>query len=79
MVWIAADDPGVLPVLARKLPHYGKYGYLVFRDGQVRLKGQWPVTDSPLWVTLPGGAEVPPPVVPPRPPLTESIEEAGAR
>jgi hypothetical protein len=74
MAWIGADDPGALPVLARKLPHYGKYGYLVFRDGQVRLKGQWPVTGSPLWVTLPGGSDAPIPVMPGESLLTELIQ-----
>jgi hypothetical protein len=79
LAWIAVDDPAVLPLLARKLPHYGKYGYLVFRDGKPRLKGQWPVTDSPLWVTLPGAGEVPPPVVPSEPPLTAAIDADTGR
>lgn len=36
--------------LARKLPHYGKYSYLAFAGPQPDnvLKGQWPVTGSPL-------------------------------
>jgi hypothetical protein len=36
--------------LGRKIPHYGKYGYLVF-DGDEPTnvaKGEWPVLDSPL-------------------------------
>ncbi len=48
--WIAAASPVALPGLARKLPHYGKYGYLVF-DGAApdnRIKGQWPPGDSGL-------------------------------
>ncbi len=48
--WVAASTVDAVPGLARKLPHYGKYGYLLF-DGAApanRLKGQWGVTDSPL-------------------------------
>jgi hypothetical protein len=52
--WFAADDPRALPGLARKLPHYGKYGYLVFSGTSPdnRLKGQWPAGDSELiqWI-----------------------------
>jgi hypothetical protein len=47
---IASDNPQALPGLTRKVPHYGKYSYLVFTgdtpDNQ--LKGQWAVTESPL-------------------------------
>jgi hypothetical protein len=50
VAWVAAATPAAVPGLARKLPHYGKYGYLVFTgaapDNQV--KGQWPVGDSRL-------------------------------
>jgi hypothetical protein len=48
--WVAADRAAALPGLARKLPHYGKYGYLVFAGAAPdnRLKGQWPPGDSPL-------------------------------
>jgi aminopeptidase N len=35
---------------ARKIPHYGKYSYLVFVDGVNRDKGTWPVTRSPMIV-----------------------------
>jgi len=51
---VAAGRPEALPGLARKLPHYGKYGYLVF-SGEApdnRVKGQWPAGDSPLRVWL---------------------------
>jgi hypothetical protein len=53
--WVAAAAPAAVPGLARKLPHYGKYGYLTFTgdapDNQV--KGQWPPGDSALtqWLT----------------------------
>jgi aminopeptidase N len=33
---------------ARKIPHYGKYSYLVFRKGVNQVKGTWPVLASPL-------------------------------
>ncbi|MGD8588545.1 MAG: M1 family aminopeptidase [Chromatiales bacterium] len=51
---IATDDARALGGLARKLPHYGKYSYLLFTgDGpNNRLKGQWPVTNSPLSIPL---------------------------
>lgn len=35
-------------VAARKIPHYGKYSYLVFTEGANRLKGTWPPQRSPL-------------------------------
>ena len=34
--------------VSRKITHYGKYSYLVFREGQNAVKGIWPVHDSPL-------------------------------
>lgn len=45
-IW--AESPEALAPLARKLPHYGKYGYLAFSSGENILKGQWPTEDSPL-------------------------------
>ena len=48
--WVAAANPAAVPGLTRKVPHYGKYGYLVFAGEAPdnRLKGQWPPGDSPL-------------------------------
>ena len=48
--WLASGEAAALPGLARKVPHYGKYGYLVFTGTAPdnRLKGQWPPNDSPL-------------------------------
>jgi hypothetical protein len=37
-----------VPKVARKIPHYGKYSYLVFRKGVNQAKGTWPVSASPL-------------------------------
>jgi hypothetical protein len=34
--------------VARKITHYGRYSYLVFREGSNEAKGTWPVTGSPL-------------------------------
>ena len=50
LAWLAADNLQALPGLARKLSHYGKYSYLAFKGDAPDniLKGQWPVTDSPL-------------------------------
>jgi len=58
MVWLAADRPKAIPGLARKLPHYRKYSYLVFDGDEPRnvIKGQWPVLDSPMSVDLSGAA-----------------------
>jgi hypothetical protein len=52
--WLAADEPAALAGLGRKLPHYGHYSYLAFSGSAPDnvLKGQWPVQDSPLSVTL---------------------------
>lgn len=33
---------------AHKIAHYGKYSFLVFRDGINQAKGTWPATASPL-------------------------------
>lgn len=50
--WITADRPDALPGLGRKLPHYHKYSYLAFegQEPQNRLKGRWPVSQSPMTV-----------------------------
>jgi hypothetical protein len=40
-------------VVARKIPHYGKYSYLVFQGGNNQAKGIWPVTASPLVYRFP--------------------------
>ncbi len=48
--WVAAASPAAIPGLARKLPHYNKYGYLAFTGDAPdnTLKGQWPAGDSAL-------------------------------
>jgi aminopeptidase N len=44
MTWIVASSAQSIPGLMRKLPHYGKYGYLVFEGSapESRDKGIWP-------------------------------------
>ena len=46
------------PTIARKIPHYGRYSYLVFEDDTNRMKGIWPAASSPLihvWPADKGG------------------------
>ena len=68
---IATSTAAALPGLARKLPHYGKYGYLAFSGPEPvnRLKGQWPAGESALqvWFTQerPRLAPVPSPALDP--------------
>jgi hypothetical protein len=71
LAWIAAQDAAAVAALARKLPHYGKYGYLAFSGSAADnvVKGEWPVTASPLSVTL--SAAAPALELEPRAPLVE--------
>lgn len=68
---IATGTAAALPGLARKLPHYGKYGYLAFTGPEPvnRLKGQWPAGESALrvWFTeeRPRLAPIPSPTLAP--------------
>ncbi|MBI5429548.1 MAG: M1 family peptidase [Nitrosomonadales bacterium] len=52
--WLAAPDAAMLPVLARKLPHYAKYSYAAFNGAELTnlTKGTWPVTRSPLGLAV---------------------------
>ncbi len=43
-----STDPANSVTVARKIPHYGRYGYLAFSETSNRAKGVWPVTASPL-------------------------------
>jgi aminopeptidase N len=56
LLFIASDRPGALPGLARKLPHYHKYSYLVFEGKEPTnvAKGTWLVGESPLTVFISG-------------------------
>jgi len=75
--WAAAADPQALAGLARKLPHYGKFSYLVFAGAAPdnRVKGRWPAGDSPLRRVLGERATDPGQFTPPpRTPLTAVID-----
>ncbi len=63
VTWIVAASGASVPGLMRKLPHYGKYGYLVFQGEAPdnRLKGRWHPESVGLGKTFhPGGYELPP-------------------
>lgn len=59
-IFIAFDNEAAIGGLTRKLPHYGKYSYLVFNgDEPANIdKGQWPVTQSPLVKTFDTEAQI---------------------
>ncbi len=48
--FVGAQTEAAIKSLARKLPHYGKYGYLGFEGDEAQnvLKGSLPALDSPL-------------------------------
>ncbi|MBV6415806.1 MAG: hypothetical protein CMLOHMNK_00327 [Steroidobacteraceae bacterium] len=56
--FIAIGSAAAAPGLAGKLPHYGKYSYLVFEGDEPKntVKGEWNADDSPLRVDLRRGA-----------------------
>jgi hypothetical protein len=47
---VVASSAAAADALARKLPHYGKYSWLVFAgdDATNEASGEWPVGDTPL-------------------------------
>jgi len=66
--WIITDDPKSMPGLIRKLPHYGKYGALVFKgEAPTNVhKGTWPAQRTGLMkIFLEGNYKLPkrPPLV----------------
>jgi hypothetical protein len=54
IAWVALDNVDAMAGLGRKLPHYGKYGFLGFRGDEPAnvAKGQWPVLASPMSVSF---------------------------
>ena len=48
--YVAASSEAAANALARKLPHYGKYSWLVFAGDEAtnEATGEWPVGDTPL-------------------------------
>jgi aminopeptidase N len=68
--FISTSTAESLPTLARKLPHYGRYSMTLFSGTSVNnlLKVQWPLTESPLQVSL-TKQKIPPIAIPPLQPL----------
>ncbi len=54
---LSANTVAALPGLGRKLPHYGKYGYLGFEGDEPtnNLKGEWQIENSPMSIKLAAG------------------------
>lgn len=50
MAWFVSADPSGDAVVARKIPHYGKYSYLLFEGSTNQLKGTFSPDSSPLRV-----------------------------
>jgi hypothetical protein len=61
VAFVGADRPAAVAGLARKLPHYGRYGLLGFEGDEPAnvAKDVWPVVASPM-AAAPGGGELPP-------------------
>lgn len=51
--WFLSGDKANDAIVARKIPHYGKYSYLLFEDIHNRLKGTFAPQRNPLKVDLP--------------------------
>ncbi len=73
--WIDATSADAVAALARKLPHYSRFGYLAFAgpDTANVSKGEWPVTDSPLQRRLVTG-DAAALKLPERPPLMSTVD-----
>src|SRR5882672_9586653 len=52
--YVSASSEAAAEALARKLPHYGKYSWLVFAGDEAtnEATGEWPVGNTPLAVNL---------------------------
>ena len=48
MFWFISQDKGQAAVVAREIPHYGKYSYLLFDGAVNQSKEIWVPTESPL-------------------------------
>lgn len=51
----AGTDRDVLARTLRKITHYGKYSYLLFRRAQIREKGVWEVDNTPVDIAIQEG------------------------
>ena len=67
--WIISDDPAAISGLIRKLPHYGKYGVLVFKGSNPDnvFKNTWPAQRIGLMKVFKEGSYK----LPKRPPLVD--------
>lgn len=69
--YVSASSEAAADALARKLPHYGKYSWLVFAGDEAtnEATGEWPIGDTPLARNLtPQGRPI---KLAPRKPLAE--------
>ena len=66
--------PKAIAALARKIPHYGKYGFLVFTGDEATnlRKDEWLVRESSVTVVFDSRQARFPPPLPPRRPLSEA-------
>ena len=50
VIYVSASNEAAANALARKLPHYGKYSWLVFAGDAAtnEATGEWPIGDTPL-------------------------------
>lgn len=46
------ETPDIARDVARRIPHYGRYSYLAFKDGQNLTKRTWSPQESPLKVLI---------------------------
>ena len=62
LVLVSIDNKEAVQGLARKLPHYGKYSYLVFEGTEPTniAKGEWSSTNSPLIAKIASANALPP-------------------
>jgi hypothetical protein len=69
--FIGCDNTSAFAGLARKIPHYGKYGFLAFAgDEPVNVrKDEWPVRNSPMTIVFDPQSARFPPLLPKRPSL----------
>ena len=76
---VLAASVTAIDALARKLPHYGKYGYLLFQGDETvnRVKGQWRTGATALTAVLVEGRELPPLQPPDHPSLARFAETTG--
>ena len=67
VTWVIANQPVSLAGMMNKLPHYGRYGYLVFKGPSPdnHLKGIWPTNNEGMIKKFLNGNYV----LPPTPPL----------